>query len=384
MELSRRSIVAGAAGLAAATAVKSKAASLDPSFAEVRAAAADTISKGATPGLMIAIAHGWRTVFREGFGSANLECFTPVVPETVFHIGSMTKQFTAAAILRLQEQGLLAVDDPLSRFIPDFPDAAAVTLRQLLTHTSGLHNFTADLFPYTMLQSQDISLAKLVAYLSKQAVEYDFEPGTAHSYSNSGFVLLGAVIEKVTGETYSTYLKREVLDRARLKSTVVDRVSDVVPHRASGYEVWGPGNFHNALFISMSIPRAAGALRSTAEDLLAWHRALFAGDVITPASLALMLEPSRLKNGDLASTNARPAPKKPPTSNYGMGLIVDELEGEKFVQHPGAINGFTADMVTFPRLGLSLAVLSNGPVADELVDQILPGVLRGAIRADGK
>jgi CubicO group peptidase (beta-lactamase class C family) len=353
----------------------------DTAIQAVRTAAAAAIERGSAPGYMVAIARDWKPVFQQGFGHANLEWSIPVDTETTFHIGSMTKQFTAAAILRLREMGKLSVDDPLARYLPAFPGAGGVTLRQMLTHTSGLRNFLENVADYAVLQRQDLSLGQLVDHFARSPKVYDFDPGTAQHYSNTAFVMLGAVIEAAAGESYDAFLRREVFARAGLTATAVDSSYTIAPRRASGYEAVGPGSFRNASFISMTIPGTAGAIRSTGPDLLAWRRALFAGEVITPSSLAMMLTPARLANGALARDVQQPrTPWKNayPEGDYGMGVYITNTNGEPRIGHRGGINGFTSDCNTYPRLGLTVVVLCNGPAAFDLTEAILPALVAAA------
>lgn len=333
-----------------------------------------------TAGLVIAISKDGRTVFSKGYGTANLELDSPMTPENVFRIASMTKQFTAAAVLLLVQDGKLSLDDPISKWLPNFPGSNGVTVRELLTHTSGISEFTR--IPGYMGKEWRIDRTpeEMVNFIATHSSPvYEFPPGTAWSYSNSGYQLLGAIIEKASGMPLKQYYQTRLFDPIGLRHTAVDDAGDIVPHRVSGYELAGKER-RNAQFISMSAPGAAGFLRSTAGDLLKWSTALFSGKVIRPDLVKLMTKPARLKDGQLAMDHIF-KPERMGSDvekvQYGFGLEIGTLEGHKKIGHDGSIPGFVTRIDTFPSDGVTVVVLANtqrgmGPhhVLQQIVERI--------------
>lgn len=312
-------------------------------------------------GAAVGVARNGRIVFIRGYGSADLENRVPVTADTVFRIGSVTKQFTAAAVLKLADQGKLSVDDRLSKYYPAFPRGEEVTLRQLLAHTSGISNYTGNGF-FIESARREWPTDAMVSFIAGQKQVYGFEPGSAWSYSNSGYILLGGVVEKVSGQSFAAFLKTEILNPLGLRDTAIDDLEAIVPGRARGYDKpkdAGSG-FTNAKFLSMSAASAAGAMRSTASDLLKWHTALFDGRVLKPASLALMTETSRLRDGRVSSLGrSAELIKAFPPSEYGFGLFTGRSYGRRSVGHGGSINGFNTWMETFPDDKTTMVLLTN-------------------------
>ena len=315
------------------------------------------------PGFSISVMKGGAFIYSKGFGLANLEIPTPATPHHVYHVGSVTKQFTAAALALLAQEGKLSFDDRLSKFIPEFPRAADVTLAQMLHHTSGIGNYTNQPRPQDFQQAARLdydnpALLKAMIDLTKPA--YVFEPGTDWAYSNTAYVLLGLIVEKVSGESCVSFYKRRLFDPAGMTQTAVDNMADVVPYRASGYS-GHPGSstaFDNTSYISMTFPGAAGNIRSTTEDLCRWHLALFGGRIVSPESLAAMIKPGRLNNGALPLAAMKPGPKTP--LKYGFGLQTDDFDGHVMIGHNGGINGFITTLHSFPKEGVTVAILING------------------------
>ncbi len=362
LELTRRSCMALVLG-----AVASQAAAETASTGVGSATALDSLGKKIvddrlSPSVAIAVMKGGKMIYAKAFGFMNLETATPASPNTIYKIGSNTKQFTAASILLLQEASALSVDDPLSKHLPDFPHAGDVTLRQMLTHTSGLGNFT-DTHPPDKIEQMsrlDYDQKSLLATMAGTDPLFVAPPGTVWSYSNTAYVLLGIVVERVSGVSLATFLKTRILDPQGLFDTAKDDVAEVLPRRASGYvpQEGSKTLFDNCSFESMGIPGGAGAMRSTVLDLCAWHAALFGGKVLSPVSLAAMTTPGRLKGGGQPFSIATPgAPAA--AVNYGFGLFVNAFEGRKSFSHGGGISGFQSFLQTFPAERVSLAVLLN-------------------------
>lgn len=329
-----------------------------------------------TAGLAVGVVQDGRFRLVRGYGFSDLENKVPVHERTVFRIGSVTKQFTAATILLLAERGALSVDDPVSKYFHNFPGGAGVTLRHLLNHTSGIHNYTADGFFRTAAR-QDRATSEMVSYIAGLNPLYDFKPGSAWSYSNSGYMLLGAVVEKVSGQPFDQFLNKNILEPLELRDTAMDDLAEILPNRARGYEVSkeSPTGFANTSFISMSAAAAAGAMRSTPADLLKWQAALFGGKLLRPKSLAMMIEPARLSDGRLTSLGRRDKQGATPPAEYGLGLTIDLQKGRRFIGHGGSINGFNAWIQSFPEERLSVVLLTNTggaayAMAPELVETI--------------
>lgn len=283
----------------------------------------------------VLVARGGRIVLRRGYGQANYELGVPNTPETKFRLGSITKQFTAMAILRLEVQGRLKVTDPVSAFFPDYPGGDRITIHHLLTHTSGIPNLTE--FPdYAATMSRPTTVLETVSRFKDRPL--DFPPGERFSYSNSGYILLGAIIEKVTGRSYEEHLREDILRRLGLNDTGYDHAAPVLPGRASGYEFADDVKV-NAPYIDMSVPQAAGALYSTVDDLYKWDRALAAETLAPRAVLERMFTP--FKDG------------------YAYGWSIGSFAGRRNIRHGGGINGFTTDISRFPDDDACIIVLNN-------------------------
>jgi D-alanyl-D-alanine carboxypeptidase len=313
-----------------------------PSDFEARANAyLDSAYPADGPGAAVIVTQGGRTVYARGRGMADLATGTPIGPETVFRLGSITKQFTAAVILQLADEGRLSLDDPLSRFLPDYPaPGAGATVRQLLNHTVGVQ-------PYTGIPGWMVEANTNRAYTTDEmiAVFRDLPalapPGQAWMYNNSGYVLLGAIIERVTGMAWHEAIEQRIarpLDLATIRYGVGE---EDVPHMARGYTQGA----RPAMRIHMSVPHAAGALIGDVNDLAAWAHALHHGRVIGPESYAGMIAPTEMPGGQ--------------TIPYGFGMGRGDLRGRPSIGHSGGIFGFSTDSIYLPDADLFVAVLAN-------------------------
>jgi CubicO group peptidase (beta-lactamase class C family) len=284
----------------------------------------------------VLVAKDGKLLINEGYGSADLEWKIPNSPQVKFRLGSLTKQFTAASILLLEERGKLKVEDPVSKYMPDAPAAwQKITIYNLLTHTSGIPSFTG--FPeYRPTEWKDTTPAELVARFKDKPLE--FEPGSKFNYSNSGYVLLGYLLEKISGQTYGEFLQQNIFTPLGMADTGIDSNKTILPERAQGYEPSAHGIQH-AGYISMTIPFSAGALYSTTGDLLKWEQALFGGKVLSPASLTKMTTPFK--------------------DDYAFGLFVDTKDGHKHISHGGGIEGFNTSVGFYPDDKLVVIVLGN-------------------------
>ena len=328
-------------------------------IAAIESAALEAIAAGGGPGLQVAVFKDGKPLLVKGFGSADLELDVPVDNASVFRIGSITKQFTAAVLFKLQEEGKLSLGDALSKYYPDFPHAGEITLRQMLNHTSGLYNYTElpGFFsgPERMLNH---TTDEMVAFLAKMPTTQDFAPGTSWHYSNTAYFMLGGVIEKVEKKPIDVVFKERIFAPLGMEHSAIDNEAEIVPGRVSGYDVASPGEFQNASFISMTVPGAAGSMRSTASDLIVWTQALFGGKLLKPASFAAMTSPGKLNDGR-DSKVAFPSELSGQEA-YGMGLITSKLDGHRRIGHMGGINGFSASVAAFPQDHVIVAVLANG------------------------
>ena len=313
-----------------------------PRIAEIDRIAEEALARVPMAGMSIAVLRDSKLVHAAGYGKASLDPDVPATPQTVYRIGSVTKQFTAAAILRHVERGELALGDDLRKYLPDYDTGGRViTIRQLLDHTSGIRDMVT-IGPLMAERARDVTRAEVFGWLSSSA--FDFEPGEKYRYNNSGYWLLGAVIERLAGEPYATAIERGLLEPLCLQSTRYDVPSEIVPLRAGGY-IRGAGAFKIAPPNSPTRPYASGALISSVLDLVAWQQALFGGKVLSAGSLQAMTTPGRLADGR-------------PTS-YGLGVAVSQFRGHRKIAHPGGIVGFSSFLAHYPDEKLVVAVLTN-------------------------
>jgi CubicO group peptidase (beta-lactamase class C family) len=294
------------------------------------------------PGAAILVTKNGEVLLRKGYGMADLEQGIPLTPEMVFRIGSVTKQFTAAAILLLEQEGKLSVTDDLRKYLPEYPThGKVITLEHLLTHTSGIRSYT-DMKVFGEKLRSDLSVEEVIALFQNEPL--GFEPGTKYAYNNSGYFLLGAVIEKVSGKSYETYLREKIFEPLGMSQTYYGSATRVLPKRAQGYDALD-GEFQNAEYLSMTLPYAAGSLLSTVDDLAKWDRALEGTVLLRRSSLEKWWNPFALPNGESA--------------HYGYGWGLSEYEGRRVVSHGGGINGFTCQLLRIPEERLFVVVLTN-------------------------
>ncbi|MEM6702689.1 MAG: serine hydrolase domain-containing protein [Acidobacteriota bacterium] len=297
---------------------------------------------GRAVGLSVALAYDGNILLEEGYGTIEVEHDVATNAESIFRIGSITKQFTAALVMKQVESGKIGLDDPISKFV-DYPtQGKEVTVRHLLTHTSGIKSYTglgAEWIKTVPLEMTHEELLGLVDDLP-----FDFDPGTKYRYNNTGYYLLGVILEEVSGKSFAELLAEEITDPLELTRTRYGSNGDIIRNRAQGYE-FRNGELANDDLIGMSQPGAAGAMLSTAGDLLRWQRALRAGQVVSAKSYEQMITPYTLSDGE--------------STDYGFGLSMDEADGLRRVQHGGGINGFNSMLAHFPDTGVGVAVISN-------------------------
>lgn len=299
----------------------------------------------------VLVAKDGAVVIDKAYGMANLELDVPNTPATKFRLGSVTKQFTAAAILLLEERGKLKVDDRIKTYLPDQPMSwDRITIYNLLTHTSGIPNFTA-LPTYRAAQVNPTTADGIMGMVRDRVL--DFGPGEKMSYSNSGYVVLGAIIERVSGQSYEQFLTDNFFTPLGMTDTGYDSNTAIIKRRASGYGKTAAG-YANAGYIHMSVPHAAGALYSTTADLLKWEQALFAGKVISKASVDRMITPFK--------------------NDYALGVSSAMNNGRRVIAHGGGSDGFNTYMSYYPDTKIVIIVLSN-------VNGTVPGMLARQLAA---
>jgi len=297
------------------------------------------------PGAALAIIRDGQTVKTAAYGMASLEPRAPATPETAFEIGSVTKQFTAAAILLLAQEGKLSVDDNIPRHLKGAPESwSRITIRHLLTHTSGLKNYTGlDGFELARRMTQEQFIAQIAAWPP------DFQPGEKWAYCNTGYNLLGYIIENVSGTSYRDFLERKIFAPLGMSATALRDPRAVLPSRAAGYETNRAGQFVSRN-PDLTDVFSAGALVSTVGDLARWNAALNADVILTAASRAQMWTPVRLNGG-----TAHP---------YGFGWFLEPWHGHADIGHSGSTSGFSASLQRFPEAGLAVILLTNSDEFD--------------------
>ncbi|WP_214070444.1 serine hydrolase domain-containing protein [Mucilaginibacter sp. dw_454] len=269
-----------------------------------------------------------------GYSQVNGTLKTPATINTKYRIGSISKMFTATMIFQLIDEGKLNFDTPLASFFPQLPNAGKITISEMLDHRSGLHNFTNDSLYHTYM-GKPMSQADMTGIIAKE--KSDFEPDTKAEYSNTNFLLLGYIIEKLTGETYAQELKKRVTSKIGLTNTYYGTKAN--PAKNEAYSYTYAGQWTQMPETDMSIPGGAGAIVSTPADLVKFIDALFAGKLINPASLQLM---------------------KTMKDNFGMAMFVMPFYEKKGYGHGGSIDGFTSLLTYFPEDKLAIAYTSNG------------------------
>lgn len=303
------------------------------------------------PGAAVIVVKDGQILHRAGYGLANLELKVPIEPETVFKVGSVTKQFTAALILMLAEECKLTLDDPIEKFLPDYPTHGhSITIEHLLTHTSGIKSYTSiPDWPF----SKDCTVTEVIDGFKYKPM--DFAPGTHYEYNNSAFYLLSVIIAKLSGGTYEEFLQKRIFDPLGMKSSYGYTARRIIQRRASGYEKDEAG-YQNCTYISMSHPGGAGVLSSTVDDLARWDASLYTEQLLKTTSLQRAWTPYTLKDGS--------------STHYGYGWAIEEFAGRKWIGHGGGINGFVCIAVRIPQDHLFIAVLTNNSSAEKTPEEV--------------
>lgn len=330
-----------------------------PAVADDASAALADYMKAAVAALdftgSVVVTRGEETLLEAGYGLANVEHRVPNTPATKFRLGSVTKQFTAMAVMILRDRGRLDLDDPIGRHLDDAPEAwGGVTIRHLLNHTSGIPSYTNDP-KYRDEMMIPKARSAMIAGFRDEPLE--FEPGSKFAYSNSGYFLLGAIVEEVSGKPYEAFLREEVFGPLGMDDSGYDRPEVVLAHRASGYDLDADGP-RNAAYLDASQPYSAGSLYSTVEDLARWDRALDRQELISPESYEALFAPAR--------------------DDFACGWVVRDREGHREQSHGGAINGFMSFVARYPDDDLFVAVLANAmPMPTERIARDLAAVVLG-------
>lgn len=327
--------------------------------AKVDALVGKRLAEPGAVGFSIAVAQQGRVLLAKGYGKAELEFGVPANAATMFRIGSITKQFTAALILRAVEAKQLSLEDTLDRFVPDFPlQGRKVTIHQLLNHSSGIPSYTDVGKEWEKVQPLELTHQELLALVAGKP--FDFEPGTSWHYNNTGYYLLGMVLEKLHGKPYAQVVRDELCTPLGLQRTRYDSNKDLIENRAQGYGM-DRDKPCNDDPLGLSQPGAAGALLSTGDDLVRWSMALAGGKVVGAASYAMMTKPLLVDGRD---------------THYGYGLMFGEVAGLPCVMHGGGIHGFNSFLLNTRQHDLHVAVISNGEHANS---QKLAGAIVRAV-----
>ncbi|MFT5847395.1 serine hydrolase [Psychroserpens sp.] len=295
-----------------------------------------------TPGVSVLVAKDGKVIYSNAFGIANMELDIKAVTDNVFEIGSITKQFTAVGILMLEEQGKLSVDDTITKYIPDYPtQGKTITVHHLLNHTSGIQSYTG-MASFRTLARTDMTPTELIDKFKNEPMEFD--PGTQFKYNNSGYILLGHIIEVVSGTSYEDFIQANIFDKVGMSNSYYGSMPRVIPNRASGYSDAETG-YRNAEYLSLTLPYAAGSIMSTTADLLKWQNAISANTLIKRSTLEKAINGSTLDTGEAIP--------------YGYGWIKGDVNGSTTVEHSGGIFGYSSNGIYLPEENVYVIGLTN-------------------------
>ncbi len=324
------------------------------------------------PGVSLAVVHDGQIIKAKGYGLANVERNAPATSDTVYEIGSMTKQFTATAVMMLVEEGKVSLDDKITKYFPAAPETwEHITIRHLLCHTSGIQNHVALPKSLNLLQG-DLTLQpsltrdELIKWFFKLPLE--FQPGETWAYDNTGYYLLGLVIEQASGKSYWQFLDERIFRPLGMRATRSTDPQPIIPNRASGYE-WQNNSFENRSVLTPFVAFSAGALLSTVEDLAKWDAALYTEKLLKKSGRHQMWSAVTAKDGAVAPFG------------YGFGWFIDGYHGHRIVQHSGGTMGFSSAIYRFVDDRLTIIILTNH--ADRIVDQMaidIAGIYLPALR----
>ncbi len=295
-------------------------------------------------GLTIIAHKDEKTIYHKAFGKADLELDVDMQKDNIFRIGSITKQFTSLAVLKLAEEGKLDIQDPIQKYLPKYKtEGKTVTIGHLLTHTSGIPSYTGAPEWDQEMRKRDFTTIDLINEFATDSLE--FEPGSQWKYNNTGYVMLGYIIEQLSGVSYAEFIQEHFFEPIGMKSSYYGNVQKIIPHRASGYDRDNDGNLVNSYYLSMTQPHAAGSILSTVSDLAMWNEAVFDYKIVNMESLTKAHTPYILTDGS--------------STGYGYGWSLGEKYGKKTIAHGGGINGYLSMGIYYPEEDLYVAVLSN-------------------------
>lgn len=320
------------------------------------------MAKRHIPGLALLVARDGKIERAQGYGLANVELQAPVKPETLFQSGSIGKQFTATAVMMLVEEGKIHLDDPLTRYFKDAPaNWRQVTVRELLSHTAGFTDYPEN-FDFRRDRTED-ELLKVV-----EGIPLAYLPGTKYSYANLGYLTLGILIHRVTGQFYGDFLQERIFRPLGMTTTRIISEADIIPNRASGYRLV-KGELKNQEWVSPALNTTAdGSLYSSILDLAKWDAALYTEKLLKRSGQEQMWTIAKLNDG------------KPNSGHYGFGWFIESVNGHRIVEHEGAWQGFTGNISRYVDDKLTVVVLTNlaGDKPDEITHQVagmyLPGL----------
>ncbi|WP_035090628.1 serine hydrolase [Aquimarina macrocephali] len=292
------------------------------------------------PGATVLVAKQGKIIYHKAFGLANIELQVPMKPNNVFEIGSITKQFTSVAILMLMEQGKLTIQDEITKFIPDYPThGKKITIHHLLNHTSGIKSYTS--MNLSEIAAKDMTPTELINYFKNEPM--DFDPGEKWLYNNSGYIILGFIIEKISGQSYEDFVEQNIFTPLAMNNSYYGSKREVIKNRASGYQT--REGYVNSAYLSMTLPYAAGSLMSTVEDLHKWQNAVNTNVLVKAETIKKAFQNTTLNNG------------KP--TYYGYGWSVNEIKGIPTIEHGGGIFGYTSYQIYIPEEDVHAAILTN-------------------------
>lgn len=292
------------------------------------------------PGATVLVAKQGKIIYHKAFGLANIELQVPMKPNNVFEIGSITKQFTSVAILMLMEQGKLTIQDEITKFIPDYPThGKKITIHHLLNHTSGIKSYTS--MNLSEIAAKDMTPTELINYFKNEPM--DFDPGEKWLYNNSGYIILGFIIEKISGQSYEGFVEQNIFTPLAMNNSYYGSKREVIKNRASGYQT--REGYVNSAYLSMTLPYAAGSLMSTVEDLHKWQNAVNTNVLVKAETIKKAFQNTTLNNG------------KP--TYYGYGWSVNEIKGIPTIEHGGGIFGYTSYQIYIPEEDVHAAILTN-------------------------
>ncbi len=322
--------------------------------------AKDFATNGVVPGTAVAVVRGTDTLLFKAYGRANLELNVPMTTQSVFRIGSVTKQFASAALLQMVQEGKLSLSDSIGRYLPELPATwRTVTVTQLLNHTSGIPSYTELGDAWRQRWGEEMTGAQLLALTADK--QLDFPAGSSWKYNNTGYVLVGLLLEARAGRAWHEELSARLFGPLALTHTRYCDAKPLIPGRVAGYSRRVDDRWENAAYLSMSQPHAAGALCSTICDMVRWNRALHGGQVLAPSTYAAMTTPIG------AAVSQR----------YGFGIGEETLDRFRVLSHSGGINGSLTANLYVPEAGLSVTVLTNGDFANP--DRVAHQLARAAL-----